>query len=61
MFFQVTFDKADFDQAVTGVEDSANFPGVLLSENCTARYQPNVTGDTVDLLLDFAIGTVSGL
>ena len=58
VFFQLAFDNAEFDKAVTGVDDSANFPGVLLSDSCTHLYQPNVTGDTVDLLLDFAIGTV---
>ena len=58
VFFQVTFDNAEFDWAVTGVEDSTNFPGVLLSNNCTALYQPNITGDTVDRFIDFAIGTV---
>ena len=58
VLFQAAFEETEFDKVVTGVDDSANFPGVLRSQNCTANYRPNVTGDALQLILDFAQGTV---
>ena len=58
VFFQAAFNPVDFDKAVTGVDDSANFPGVIRSTNCTHVYQPNVSGDALQLILDFVQGTV---
>ena len=58
VFFQAAFNPVDFDKAVTGVDDSASFPGVIRSTNCTHVYQPNVSGDALQLILDFVQGTV---
>ena len=61
VLFQVAFESTEFDKAVTGVDDSSTFPGVILSENCSAMYRPNVTGDALQLILDFVQGTVCTL
>lgn len=58
VLFQVASQNAEFDKDVTGVDDSANFPGVILSENCSASYGPYVSSNGLQLLLDFFMGTV---
>ena len=58
VLFQVASQPAEFDKEVTGVDDSANFPGVILSNNCSVSYSPYVSGDGFQLFLDFFMGTV---
>ncbi|XP_045211369.2 transmembrane channel-like protein 7 [Mercenaria mercenaria] len=56
IFFQVAFDSTSFTKETTGFDNSSQSPGVILSQNCTTRYQVNETSG-FQVVLDLIQGT----